>query len=402
MLVNKNLSQEILDGAGETRKIKAKRYVNEGRVNIIKTDYQNQDNFCLTSIVSGNIDEYKVKIEVKNSELEIASCECQDYQNNYGACKHIVATLMKFEQTKYWDSTYQETQTIENKQNENIKHKYRSFNNLINSFYNEELEEMNLDENVKLLEKDKIKIETKIDYDKFSYGLKLEFKIGSNRMYKIKDLPEFYTRFINNEFFKYGEKLEFVHNRENFTDDSKELLDFILKYAEIMKYSSSNNRYGYYYSVSINKSSITLGENTIDEAFELLKNKKVNFNYEYINTKLEFIEENPKIQFNLSKINEEELSLKPNIDIFKIAIFKGKEYNYVLKENNLHKCDKEFSNSVLKMIRSFRENYTSEMIFRKENLKDFYSVVMPKIENVVYLKGINEKEIENYRPQKLI
>ena len=91
----------------------------------------------------------------------------------------------------------------------------------------------------------------------FQVGLKLEFKIGNSRMYKLKDLPEFYTKVVNNDYFKYGEKLEFVHSRDNFDKDSKDLLDFILKYAEVIKYSNSNDRYGYYYS-SINKSQIIL------------------------------------------------------------------------------------------------------------------------------------------------
>lgn len=112
MLVNKQLSQEIYHDAGETRVTKAKRYINQGRVNIIKTDYQNQDNFSLTSIVTGNNDDYQVDIEVKKGELEIASCECPDYLNYYSACKHIVATLMKFEQTKFWDDEQESVKNI--------------------------------------------------------------------------------------------------------------------------------------------------------------------------------------------------------------------------------------------------------------------------------------------------
>src|SRR5699024_5059475 len=127
---------------------------------------------------------------------------------------------------------------------------------------NAEIEQMNLNEDNILSLNNKIKIDTKINYDKFSKGLRLEFKIGNKRMYKIKDLPEFYTRMINNEYFKYGEKLEFVHNRDNFDEESKPLLDFILRYAEIMKYSNTNDRYGYYYTSSINKAVITLGENS--------------------------------------------------------------------------------------------------------------------------------------------
>lgn len=402
MLVNKSLSQEIYDDAGENRTTKAKRYVKEGRVNIIKSDYEDKDNFSLTSKVSGNYDDYTVNIEVKKGELEVESCECQDYLNYYCACKHIVATLMKFEQTKYWDNEYKDVENITSIQkNKNERFKYKSFNNLINSFYNEALKEINSDETIQLSEKDKIKIEAKIDYDKFSSGLKLEIKVGNGRMYKVKDLPEFYTRMVNNEFFKYGEKLEFVHNRENFADDSKSLLDFILRYAEIMKNSNTDDRYGYYYSSSINKASIVLGKNTFDEAFDLLKNKKVSFNYDYSNTRMEFIEANPNIEFDLAKINEEELTLRPNIDVFRIAIFNGKQYDYLLIENKLYRCDTEFSNSRLKVIKAFRENYTSEMLLRKEDLKDFYSIVMPKIKNTVRIQGMLEEDLEEFKPEKL-
>ena len=294
MQVNKNLSQELYQDAGEARTIKAKRYINQGKVNIIKTNYEDPDNFSIKSIVSGNFDEYQVNIEVQKGELEIASCECPDYETNYNICKHIVATLMKFEQTRYWDKEAKIEELTETG-SKNNQYKYRSFNNLISTFYNEELRILSEDEAVMLSNKDKVKFEPKIDYDKFTNTMKLELKIGNKRMYKIKDLPEFYTRMVNNEYFKYGEKLEFVHNRENFTDEAKPLLDFILRYAEIMKYSNSSDRYGYYYSSSINKAEITLGEGIIDEIYDLLKDKKVNFTYDYTNCKLEFIEQNPEI-----------------------------------------------------------------------------------------------------------
>ena len=304
MQVNKNISQEILEDAGENRVQKAKRYVNEGRVNIYKTNYEDKDNFSISSIVSGNNDDYEVEIEVKDGDIDIESCECADYRTYYGACKHIVATLMKFEQTKYWDNEAKLEETKNKPRSKNEQYKYRSFSNLVSSFYNEELKILSEDETVMLANKDKIKLETKIEYDKFTNTMKLELRLGNKRMYKIKDLPEFYTRMINNEYFKYGERLEFVHNRENFDEESKPLLDFILRYAEIMKYSNSSDRYGYYSSSSINKAEITLGEGIIDEVYDLLKKQaKVNFVYDYENYKLEFIEQNPKIEFELSKID---------------------------------------------------------------------------------------------------
>ena len=399
MVINKEISNELLEAAGETRVLRAKAYINKGKVSIIKSDYENQDNFSVTSIVEGNFDDYEVNIEVKDGELEVASCECEDYYNYYSCCKHIAATILKFEQTKFWDDNFKGEKVTKSSKIE--KAKYRGINNLINLFYNDELKELSQDNNIYLSEKDKLKIEVKINYDKFSTSMKLEFKIGNSRMYKLKDLTEFYTRMINNEYYKYGDKLEFVHSKENFAAEEQDLLEFILKYAEIMKNTNVTSRYGYYYTQSINKTEITIGTNSIDETFDLLKTRKVNYNGMLENGKLEFIEHNPNIEFDLTKINEEEYILKPNIDIYNLSIFKGKIFDYILINSVLYRCDKEFSNTNLKMIKSFRENYTEEMLLSKENLKDFFSIVVPKIENWIKYQNIDLEEIEKIKPEKL-
>lgn len=80
MQINKELSEEIYNEAGTPRLSKAKAYVQQGKVKIRKADYENANNFSLAAEVNGNFDTYEVNIDVKNGELNVASCECQDYQ----------------------------------------------------------------------------------------------------------------------------------------------------------------------------------------------------------------------------------------------------------------------------------------------------------------------------------
>ena len=392
MLISKKIWQDLIEEAGEIRKEKAKEYLLEGRVNIIRSKYEDVNNFNIMAIVHGKNDNYKVNIDVQNSECEVLECECKDYASNYTACKHILATIMKFEKNNYWDNS---NSKVQNKELE-TKYKYKNFKNLINSFYNDELAIENKQED----KIEKVKIEAKMDYDKYNSFLKLEFKIGNKRMYKIKDLSEFYTKMINNETFKYGEKLEFIHKLENFEEESKPLVEFILKYAEIMVYSKQINRYSYYVQ-NINQQYIILGPENIDEVYNLLKNKEVIFEDEDESKKIIFKDETPDIKFTLSLINEDELVLKPDVNIFKIAVFKGKEYSYLLVENKFYRCNKEFENTTLKLIKNLRENYSSEVILRKDDLPELYSVIIPKIKNAIILKGITKEEIEKYRPEKL-
>ena len=103
MLINRKLSQSIYEDAGQEKMEKAKRYIHQSRVEIKEMIYDDKDNFEVTAEVDGNYDEYITRIRVSHGELEEASCECPDYLKTYGSCKHIVATLLKFEQTKFWD-----------------------------------------------------------------------------------------------------------------------------------------------------------------------------------------------------------------------------------------------------------------------------------------------------------
>lgn len=89
----------------------------------------------------------------------------------------------------------------------------RAFKQIITTFYNEEIKAIDANPAI-LKEKEKIQLEPKIIYDKLTNVMKIEFKIGNKRMYKIKDLSQFYTSMTNQELYKYGDKLQFVHTKE--------------------------------------------------------------------------------------------------------------------------------------------------------------------------------------------
>ena len=82
------------------------------------------------------------------------------------------------------------------------KDEYKNFKQIVNVFYNEEIERIDT-EAEQLKKPGTIRIEPKIFYDKFSGDMKIEFKIGNKKMYKIKNLAEFYTRMMNQEFYRY-------------------------------------------------------------------------------------------------------------------------------------------------------------------------------------------------------
>ena len=226
---------------------------------------------------------------------------------------------------------------------------YRNFKQIVNIFYNEEIDGINIEEKIK--KPGTIKIEPKVFYDKFSGDMKIEFKIGNKKMYKIKNLAEFYTRMLNKEFYRYGEKLQFIHTEEIFEEDSRKLLEFIMKYAEIIKYANSNSNSNYkYYGKALSETSIIVGNSAIDDLFEVLKGRKIDFQRDYNSEIVEFTEEQPIIEFKLAKVDEEHYRITPNIEIYNVTIIKGKNYKYLLDNNKLYRCTKEFENTNLKLL----------------------------------------------------
>lgn len=283
-----------------------------------------------------------------------------------------------------------------------MQEKYRNFKQIVNIFYNEEINKIRSeDENIKRL--GDIRIEPQIYYDKFVGDMKVEFKIGNKKMYKIKNLSEFYTRMINNEFYKYGEKLQFVHNETEFEEDSQGLLNFIMKYAEIIKYANSNSNSNFkYYGKALNETNIIVGNSAVDDLFNVLEGKTVNFHKDYNQEQIEFTKELPKIQFKLKKIENNQYIIEPNIEIYKVNIIKGKNYKYVLDDKKLYRCTKEFENTTLKLLELFRQNYMTEVVLGEKELTELFSIVVPKVKDAIIFENISKEEIEKHKPKELV
>ena len=432
MQIANKIIEELIKDAGKARETKARIYKNQRRVEITKVEYEDKNNFEVSALVSGN-EVYNTYIEVKKGEIEDISCTCQDYYNHYGVCKHTLATIFMLSDTQNEKETQEETnnlfkiyeennpfeiEKIQNQKEETINveknligenftkskenAKYREFKQIVKSFYNEEINEIeNIDEE-KIQNEGTIIIEPKIIYDKFTNSLKVEFKLGDKRLYKIKNLTQFYDRMIKKEFYKYGDKLKFIHQKEIFKKESQELLEFIMKYAEIIKETNSTANSNYrYYGNALSESSIMLGANGIDELFEILKDQKVKFQKDYTEQEVEFLDKDPKIEFVLNKTGKKEYEISTNIEIFKINQIQGKKYNYILMENKLYRCTKEFEKSKLKLLKKFRENYITKIYLQEQDLKDLFSIIMPRINNVIKLGNVEETKIDKYKPKTL-
>ena len=274
---------------------------------------------------------------------------------------------------------------------------YKIFKQVLRAFYYNENKKINVIQN----KVNNLKIEPKIIYDTFNKTLKAEFKIGDSQLYRIKSLPEFFERMLNNEQYKYGSNLEFVHCKNVFREEDQILLNFILKYAEIIKYANETvGSYGKYMRTMSNEY-ITISNTGLDEIFEVLKGKKVLLKKDALEENIIFEDHNPEIKFIVEQEENGNYIITPNIDIFGYDILKGSSYIYMLTNKALYRCNKEFEENTIKLLNIYRENYSNKIRFKKEEFSDFCSCIYPKLKEQISLNKIDEVLVNKYVPQEL-
>ena len=130
MFINQTMANEIYEDAGKLKLNRAKEFVKNKKVQIKQINYEDMNNFDMKGAVRGHYDIYNTYISVKNGELNSVECECEDYKTHYGACKHILASILEVDGNPKYNSESYEKQ---------IKEKYTDFSDLINTFYDEEM-----------------------------------------------------------------------------------------------------------------------------------------------------------------------------------------------------------------------------------------------------------------------
>ena len=406
-MVNPELLQDLCYDAGTTRKEKAMEYVAKKRVNITKVIYEDKNNFEIRSKVKGNNDNYDVYIKVQNNELEDLRCGCPDYQKNYAACKHIVATMVEFDKNPDYVRIFTgsksgesvESTSIPNITDKRNSKEYKLFKQLVNEFYYDT--NVSKEKSLGHSKNKNIKIVPTLLIDKMNSNLKLEFKIGEQQLYKLKSLPEFYEKMLNGENYKYGLKLEFVHDKNFFEEESLPILDYIMKYGEIIKYANqSADEYGYY-GRHLSDSYITVSNSGFDELFDIFKDKTLTIQREYSSYDAYFTDEEPKIQFDIEEVSNKEYRIVPNIDIYEYNIIQGKNFVYFEYKNNIYRCSKEYYNTTLKFLQLYRKNFTNEIKLRKDELATLFSIVYPKVKESLKYDQLDVEEVERVKPKEL-
>lgn len=182
-------------------------------------------------------EEYEVSILLgKNNNYISGHCTCPYYEQNLLPCKHMAATLYEYmdeEQLSYIGNGYKK-EPISLQSNPLIT-------KLLNTYsedYSYTMNPVHLYPFIKITDEETMEV---------------EFKAGhfGEHQYTIKSLNTFCQLIQNNENYKYGKNLEFVHSRNAFDNASIKMIDFLMSlFNKDDTYTDTQTRDNYYYYYS--------------------------------------------------------------------------------------------------------------------------------------------------------
>lgn len=401
MLVSKDVVDTLFKSTNADNIKTAEQYDVQEKIKIVKALYNDNKNFELNAKANGHKDTHDVHIKVTKNTIADTGCTCKDFVNTDKPCSHIVATLLKFENSEEYSNIFEKKDKKDTRIYDKAN-KYKTFNQIINSFYDDIREkEPKVSKRVKET-LGTIEIEPKIIYDTANKELSIEFKLGDGKnSYKIKNLTDFYDTYSAQDVYKYGQKLEFKHTREAFREKDLKLLDFILKYSEIVKYTNDSIGQQRYYGMSMNEGIIRVSNTCLDEMFDVFEGEYIKIKKDYEEDKILFLDEVPELKFVLEEANAEDYKIYPNIDIYGYDVLFGKKYLYIVIGDVIYRCPMDYKNTVIKLLDMFKNNFTKEVLFKKKDLPKLFSLVVPNIKRNLEIKNIDPEEMEMYVPQDL-
>lgn len=327
--------------------------------------------------VEGNFGKvYNTSVHIDNEgEIVKFNCNCPAFIDNIGGCKHIVATMLKI-YYNYNSKIVSFNNVIFNDNNKATNHNYPLIN-LIDIFENKIKESVKIEKkNGSVVLKPIINI-----IDKDTIGI--EFTIGDIRDYVVKDAYELANNIKNTNFISYGKSLEFNHEIKGFEEASQPLALFLRNEADVYMQviSKTSNMYDTYNTTG---RAFKILPFTIDNFFDLFENQTVECRgYKYEFKEISFANEDPKVEFYINEENEQ-YSLSTNLYISFMS--SSSNYKYIIAENKLYRCSKEFENSVLPAVNIIMKQPSKTILLTKDYMGKFCSAVLPQISKYALVK----------------
>lgn len=330
----------------------------------------------------------KCSLEIKDNKVVSYKCACP-FNDQDSMCGHLGAVIMKLNELEindfpfeYQSEKLKKMKEIE-KENQRQRRKAQlrqlahTSSRLIDLNKNHYQTELQLSIN-----------NEKYDLTPFIYlqddEINVDYRVGNEKKYVVKNITEFIDRINHQENYKYGKSLEFVHSEKNFTENALKQIDFMKKAISFR--SQDIEDYNYYYEPI--KRNIPIDKRLLDELYEINKEN------------LSFGEVEPELRLYINK-EEDFYVIRVSINQ---EMFIGNKHGYRYEMNNgkfyMERIVLDEEGNIARFLESIIEN-EGQLIVLEEQYHDFYKYVLLPILSYFEVFDQSQEEIPTYDEIKI-
>jgi len=233
----------------------------------------------------------------------------------------------------------------------------------------------------------------------------LSFRIGSQKMYVVKNLSELLAHSRKNETMIFGSSTMMNVGKENFTALGKQYLQFIQEISDEEQLRIGNmslKNYNFQLEPVEFKGAIPLFGRRLDDFFDMMEARSI----EYVNKTsdgketgtLHFGCMNPRVQLSLQK-HEDSQGIFQGIRISGQIpqVVHGQKASYFIKDNCLNRVDKSYSDALRPLLEQEEDGMVHFLVGRNR-LAEFYYHVLPQLREHADIKEPDAEYIGNFLP----
>ena len=332
----------------------------------------NSDNQTWSGVVVGTIS-YPVTIKLHSSYIE-DHCMCRAYES-YGDCKHICATLLAIANE----------QKIDSKQNNGSKNaRYQNAQYLIDFFRDHQFEEQDVPRSRYPLQVEfllKTHVSTSIHDKKETFSI--EMKIGTKRLYVVKDIRELLNAIMKSEKLKFGKHFTYDSVAQYFQPEDLAIIQLLTEiYQTENLYNNSSN---YYWQNTVKKGKdLFIPPYAVDDLLMKLKERDCLYQYEEVMYgQLEISEEMLPFSFSLENGQTGEYQLKINGSNLGTYY---ETYGWYSSNGILYKLSKE-NQAIMNQLHPLMNSTKSPVLpISSDQIGSFVAQAMPKVKRIGKVK----------------
>lgn len=323
--------------------------------------------------------EYRASLHIKGSQVFDYSCSCAQGNSYRGMCPHCKALFEAYKE----QAPEQQARPVSTSQQARA---------MIREYTNREVA-LIMSEG----EKEQIKLSVSMVVSRRE--VKLEFKLGKDRLYMIRDLSAFAKAVESGTYVEYGKNLAFHHNLSVFVRESMPLLEFLLETVNVFCEHHEQFQKSSFSARPVLRF-LNLSRASRDRFFQIMMGNALELeDSRGQKRRLEIVERNPGLKVTVRRQGRDGILVSIDRGLL---YFEGERRLYLADAKYLYCCDQTCSEVLGVFLQQMMEGFGTdcEIEINNKDMPLFYERVLKRIASYCTIDS-GDLDLESFKPEEL-